>query len=476
MKRGTLIAALASLAALAIAAPALGAVAPDPGLLERLERIVSLRDYNTRIVIAGVSLLGLAAGAVGTFLLLRKRSLTADALSHATLPGIALAFILATAMGGAGQSLVWLLPGAFVTGVAGVGVILLIRHTTRIKEDAALGIVLSVFFGAGAALVKLAEQMPKGSAAGLDRFILGRAASMIAADVLAIAVIAVIVLLVCTLLFKELRLLCFDQAFAGSQGWPVVLLDALLMGMVVAVTVTGLQSVGLVLVVAMLITPAAAARFWTDRLALMFGLSAAFGAVGGAFGAVLSALFDGLPTGPIIVLVCSAFFALSLVFGAKRGLLLRTVRHLGLQRRVAEQHLLRALWEAEEEQGPQSTATAARLQAHRSWSALTLRRQIAHLRRRGWVRLDAQGRVGLTAAGRVEAQRVVRNHRLWEMYLIAHADIAPTHVDRDADRIEHVLAPEMVERLERLVAAEEGSAAVPASPHELAAPAPGGRS
>lgn len=292
MKRGTLIAALASLAALAIAAPALGAVAPDPGLLERLERIVSLRDYNTRIVIAGVSLLGLAAGAVGTFLLLRKRSLTADALSHATLPGIALAFILATAMGGAGQSLVWLLPGAFVTGVAGVGVILLIRHTTRIKEDAALGIVLSVFFGAGAALVKLAEQMPKGSAAGLDRFILGRAASMIAADVLAIAVIAVIVLLVCTLLFKELRLLCFDQAFAGSQGWPVVLLDALLMGMVVAVTVTGLQSVGLVLVVAMLITPAAAARFWTDRLALMFGLSAAFGAVEGAFGAVLSALFD----------------------------------------------------------------------------------------------------------------------------------------------------------------------------------------
>ncbi len=473
MKRLALI--LALLLAVA-AAPAAAAAAPPPSVLDNLARAVSLRDYNTRIVIAGVSLLGLAAGGIGTFLLLRKRSLTADALSHATLPGIALAFIIATSLGGEGRALGWLLLGAFATGVAGVGVILLIRHTTRIKEDAALGIVLSVFFGAGAALIKLAEQMPQGSAAGLDRFILGRAASMIAADVQAIAVITVVVLAVCTLLFKEFRLLCFDQSFAGAQGWPVLLLDALLMALVVAVTVIGLQSVGLVLVVALLITPAAAARFWTDRLAIMFPLSAAFGAVGGAAGAIVSAAAERMPTGPIIVLVCSALFAASLVFGSKRGLLMRLARHWRLQRRVAEQHLLRALWEAAERAGQEGAGCSrAQLRSQRSWSALTLRRGIARLGRRGWVRLDAEGGISLTAQGRIEAQRVVRNHRLWEMYLITHADIAPTHVDRDADQIEHVLPPELIARLEELVTADASTSAVPASPHELVPSGPGGR-
>jgi len=473
MRRAPLI--LALLLAIA-AAPAAAASPLESSVLDNLRRVLSMRDYNTRVVIAGVSLLGLAAGGIGTFLLLRKRSLTADALSHATLPGIALAFIIATTLGGDGRALVWLLLGAFTTGVAGVGVIILIRHTTRIKEDAALGIVLSVFFGAGAALIKLAEQMPQGSAAGLDRFILGRAASMIASDVQAIAIVTVIVLAICTLLFKEFRLLCFDQSFAGAQGWPVVLLDALLMGMVVAVTVIGLQSVGLVLVVAMLITPAAAARFWTDRLSIMFPLAAALGAAGGAVGAIVSAAVERMPTGPIIVLVCSAFFVASLVFGSKRGLLVRATQHLRLQRRVAEQHLLRALWEAWEGQAREGGAIPIeQLKSRRSWSALALRREINRLRRRGWVRLDAQGDIGLTAQGRIEAQRVVRNHRLWEMYLITHADIAPTHVDRDADQIEHVLPPDLIERLETLVAASDARAAVPASPHELTAGTAGRR-
>lgn len=473
MKRAALITGLLALAI--AAAPA--AAAPDgTTILDNLQRVLSLRDYNTRVVIAGVSLLGLAAGGIGTFLLLRKRSLTADALSHATLPGIALAFIIATALGGDGRALVWLLLGAFATGVAGVGVIILIRHTTRIKEDAALGIVLSVFFGGGAALIKLAEQMPQGSAAGLDRFILGRAASMIASDVQAIAVVTVVVLAICALLFKEFRLLCFDQSFAAAQGWPVLLLDALLMALVVVVTVIGLQSVGLVLVVAMLITPAAAARFWTDRLSIMLPLSAGFGALGGAMGAVVSATAEHMPTGPIIVIICSALFAASLIFGSKRGLLVRATQHLRLQRRVAEQHLLRALWEASEEDVREVGGSSfAQLKSRRSWSALALRREISRLRRRGWVRLDAGGDIRLTAQGRLEAQRIVRNHRLWEMYLITHADIAPTHVDRDADQIEHVLPPDLIERLEGLIAASEAPAAVPASPHELAPFAPGER-
>lgn len=440
----------------------------------QIMRVLSMRDYNTRIVVLGVTCLGVAAGLIGTFLLLRKRSLTADAVSHATLPGIALAFIAAVALGHEGQSLPVLLLGAFITGVLGVGAILIIRGTTRIKDDAALGIVLSVFFGIGMALVKIAEQMPGGSAAGLDRFILGRAASMIASDAQAILVVSIIIALACALLFKELRLLCFDADYARSQGWPVVLLDVVLMGLVVAVTVIGLQAVGLVLVVAMLIIPAAAARFWTDRLAPMTFIAAAIGAVSGFFGAVASALLPRMPTGPVIVLVCAGVFGISLLVGPARGVIVRIVRHVSLSRRIAMQHLVRAMYELAAKRPkpgdtelPNARVTRKALVDNRSWTAPRLRAIVARARRAGLLHDNPDGTYNLTRAGWIDARRVVRNHRLWEIYLITHADIAPSHVDRDADQIEHVLHPALIERLEQLLADQYPQLVLPDSPHTL---------
>jgi len=434
---------------------------------DQITRVLSMRDYNTRVVVLGVTALGMASGVIGTFLLLRKRSLTADALSHATLPGIALAFIIGTSFGFDGKALVGLLAGAFVLGVIGVGVILLIRNTTPLKDDAALGIVLSVFFGFGAALVKIAEQMPGGSAAGLDRFILGRAASMIASDAQAILIVSLLIALASVLLFKEMRLLCFDQNYARAQGWPVLLLDAILMGLVVAVTVIGLQAVGLVLVVAILIIPAAAARFWTHRLSTMTVLSALIGAASGYLGAIASALLSRLPTGPVIVLVCASIFLFSLIFGARRGVVVRVARHIRLSRRITMQHLLRAMFELAEEGGGPHGVRANELLVERSWSIVALRRHLSRALRRDLIRENADGSYSLTEQGRIEARRVVRNHRLWEMYLITHADIAPSHVDRDADRIEHVLEPLMIERLEQLVAENLAERDIPHSPHPL---------
>lgn len=443
---------------------------------EKLARVLLLRDYNTRVVVGGVTLLGLAAGVIGTFLLLRKRSLTADALSHATLPGIAIAFMLAVLAGGDGKQLGVLLAGAFVFGLLGMGMILAIRNTTRIKDDAALGIVLSVFFGLGAALVKLAEELPGGSAAGLDRFILGRAASMLGSDAQLILWAAIAITVVTALLFKEFKLLCFDESFAASQGMRVVLLDAVLMGLVVGVTVIGLQSVGLVLVVALLITPAAAARFWTDHLHVMTAVSAGVGVFSGYFGAVASALWPRVPTGPIIVLVCSAAFVFSLIFGLRRGLIVRTLRNFMLTQRVTMQNLLRALFELSEGDAalshrangithPLPDVPFDRIVAHRSWPARTVRWQLWIARARGLVVEDHAGAYRLTRFGFSEARRIVRNHRLWEIYLITHAEIAPSHVDRDADHIEHVLDPDLIDRLEALLAAQFPHLVVPESPH-----------
>jgi len=187
-----------------------------------------------------------------------------DALSHATLPGIGLAFVIANRMGADGKSLPILLCGATVTGLIGLGVVLILRHSTRLKEDTALGAVLSVFFGGGVALLGVIQQMREGHAAGLESFIYGKTASMGFRDVQLIAVAALGCMAACLLLFKELKLLCFDGQFAGSRGFPAVRLDVVLMGLVVTVCIVGLQAVGLILVIALLIIPAAAARFWTE--------------------------------------------------------------------------------------------------------------------------------------------------------------------------------------------------------------------
>jgi manganese/zinc/iron transport system permease protein len=439
---------------------------------DQWRRVLFLEDYNTRVVIVGAMLLGCAAGMVGSFTLLRKRALMGDALSHATLPGICLAFILATVVGLDGKSLPLLLLGATISGLLGVGAILTMRALTRLKEDTALGAVLSVFFGAGIALLGVIQQMREGHAAGLEAFIYGKTASMGQRDALLIAAAALVCIGVCLLLLKELKLLCFDQAFAGASGFPVLLLDLALMSLVVIVTIVGLQAVGLILMIALLVIPAAAARFWTERLWKMALISGGLGAVGGMLGAGLSALFANLPSGATIVLVCAVFFLVSMVSGSARGVLPRWLRKLRLNRTVHRQHLLRAIYElvevssdrAANQPVPRSPVLIADLLSKRSWSRNRLEREIRRAQRTGTVE-HIGDHVRLTEHGYQEAQRLTRQHRLWELYLIRYADIAPSRVDQDADAIEHVLAPEVVAELESLLKKER--AEVPASPHEL---------
>lgn len=435
-------------------------------------RVLLLEDYNTRVVVLGVALLGAACGIVGSFTLLRKRALMGDALAHASLPGIAAAFMLATLIGADEKSLAWLLSGATLSGLMGVGLILFLRHQTRLKEDTALGIVLSVFFGAGMAMLGVIQQMEKGHAAGLETFIYGKTASMRAADAGLIAVASLLAIGSCVLLFKELKLLCFDADFAGSRGMPVLWLDWVLMALVVLTTIVGLQAVGLILVVALLVIPAAAARFWTEAMWRMAWIAAGLGMLGGVFGAASSALFPKLPSGAMIVLVCAVLFLFSMVFGAKRGMLIRSLRRRRLNRRVGRQHLLRGIYELAEDKssrqsGSDRPAVSMReLQQLRSWSKKSLQATIRRAMRDELVQLRAD-QVQLTHAGWAEAARLTRQHRLWELYLVHYAEVAPARVDRDADAIEHVLEPELVDELEALLDQQPLTIEVPSNPHAL---------
>src|SRR5687768_3561024 len=231
-----------------------------------LLRVLTLQDYGTRVTVIGVALLGLAGGVIGTFLLLRKRALLGDVLSHATYPGICLAFMLAFGVTGVGKNLPWLLAGAAASGLIGLGCMLAIRRFSRIKEDAALGLVLGLFFGAGVVLNDFLISGEYGEASGVSAFLEGNPAALLSRDAWLIAAILVLCLLACGLLYKELRLLCFDSDYAAAQGWPTLLLDIALMTLVTLVVISGLQAVGLILVIAVLVIPPAAARFWTQRL------------------------------------------------------------------------------------------------------------------------------------------------------------------------------------------------------------------
>ena len=439
--------------------------------LEEVWRVATLQDYNTRLVVLSTLILGLASGLIGSFMLLRKRSLMGDALSHACLPGIGIAFIIMSLAGANAKALPGLLLGATVTGIAGVGLVLAVRNTSRIKDDTAMGIVLSVFFGGGVVILSMALSMPGARAAGLESFIYGKTASMVFNDFLLISTVAVVVLIASLLLLKEFTLLAFDEGYSKSQGWPIHTLDILMLVLVAAVTVVGLQAVGLILIIAFLITPAAAARFWTNNLRRMLVLAAVIGGVSGWLGAAVSALLPRLPAGAVIVLMAACIFAFSLFFGRARGVVKRSLAQRNLKRKIGRQHLLRAVFELQEalfcnagrETPINIPVDFQALLAKRTWTPKRLRRLIRRAASEDHIE-DFDGKtLRLSESGFGEAARTTRNHRLWELFLITHADIAASHVDRDADSVEHVLSADMVRELEEKLDTRH----LPASPHPI---------
>lgn len=274
-----------------------------------------LFDYTLRTITLGAAILGLVGGALGAFALLRRQALLGDALAHAALPGIALAFLLTQT-----RATPVLLAGAALTGWLANLAILRIVAETRISEDAATGIVLTVFFGVGIMLLTWIQQRGSAAQAGLDRYLFGQAASLIEEQVITMGLLGGVALLLVVLLFKEFKLITFDPLFAASIGLPVQRLGVLLTSLIVVAVLIGLQTVGVVLMAAMLVAPAAAARQWTERLGVMLALSGLFGALAGVSGALISVSNGHLPTGPLVILSATLIVIVSLLFGAARGL------------------------------------------------------------------------------------------------------------------------------------------------------------
>lgn len=289
------------------------------GLFEIINDIIF--DYTLRTVAMGSAVLGIVSGALGAFAVLRRQSLLGDAISHAALPGIALAFLLTRS-----KAPLVLILGAAIAGWLGTLIIINVIKATRIKYDTALGMILSVFFGFGLVLLTFIQKIPDATQAGLDKFLFGQASALLERDVVTMAIPGAIALIIVFLLWKEFKLLCFDSDYGSSLGFPMGFLDIVLTTVLVIAIVLGLQTVGVVLMSAMVVAPAAAARQWTDRLGLMIVLSALFGALAGISGAVISSTTSRLPTGPTIVLCISAIVVVSMFLAPNRGLLFKYIR------------------------------------------------------------------------------------------------------------------------------------------------------
>lgn len=280
-----------------------------------------LFNYTMRTVALGSMVLGIVSGALGTFAVLRRQSLLGDAISHAALPGVVLAFLLTRS-----KEPLMLMLGAIAAGWLGTLWMLTIVRRSRIKEDTALGLVLSVFFGLGLVLLTYTQRLPDASQAGLETFLFGQAATFLIKDVLIMAILGGIALLLMVLLWKELKLISFDREYGASLGFPITFLDIILTTLLVIAIVIGLQAVGVVLMSAMVVAPAAAARQWTNRLSWMVLISAFFGALAGVSGTLISSSALGLSTGPTIVLAASGIVLISLIFAPNRGLIWQWVR------------------------------------------------------------------------------------------------------------------------------------------------------
>jgi manganese/zinc/iron transport system permease protein len=401
-------------------------------------------------VMTGCAILGIASGALGCFAVLRRQSLLGDALAHAALPGICLAFLF-TGSKNPGVMLI----GALASGWLGALFILGIVRGTRLKEDAAIGTVLSVFFGAGIVLLTTIQHHPNAAQAGLDKFLFGYAAALVPGDLKVLGLLTLAVLAALALCYKEIKLLAFDREFGAALGFPMRTLEVLLTSLIVVAVVIGLQTVGVVLMAAMLITPAVAARQWTHSLARMIGIAAFIGAGCGVAGALVSSTSRHLPTGPLIVLTVTVVLLVSLALAPRRGLVWSWLRLLRHRRKVRQENLLADIYRLGEAANDWiRDYDVCALSAVRKLPAPQIARTARELAQRGWL-APVPGAWRLTEAGLEEARRIVRNHRLWELFLARRLELASDHIHRDAEDMEHTLPPAIVAELEQMLGQPE---------------------
>jgi len=451
-------------------------------MINDLQHLLALLpSHNLQVIYLGVTSLGIATGVLGCFLLFRKRSLLSDTVGHATLPGIAGGFLISALLQDvSGKNFVALIIGGFIFGWLSVQTVQYLMRHTPLRQDAALAIALTGYYALGVVLLSVIQKSGLPDSSGLEYYLYGMVASMVQAEAWLLFSTALIAIILTFTLLKELNALCFDEGFTQTQGLPNRWLDQVLMTVCLIVAIVGLQTVGLLLIMALFIIPPATARLWTNSLTKTLGISALVGAIGALSGAFLSASIPRLPAGASIILTTSILFFLSLFIGQRKGILIRHLRFHRIEQRLAQNQFLRAVFDSQEAQQQVrllcGLAFSKRLaQAEfsipdtlekRHWSSLQQRQVARQLQQAGLLTITSHDKAKLTPEGLERAIETAKTHRLTELYLLEHAEVAQKNVHQYVERIEEITTPEIAQDLRTLFEERLQEELIPLEPHE----------
>ena len=410
--------------------------------MEQIWEFISL-NYTLIVVSIGTGILCMASGVVGCFTYLRKRALIGDVISHAVLPGVTIAFMLT----GVKNPATFVI-GAIISGLISVWAVDFIQQRSKLKPDTILALILSVFFGFGILLLTYVQGSGNAAQSGLDSFLFGKAASMSLLDVKIFSLIALLNVLSIGIFLRGFQLISFDETYAKSIGFRVKFLKSALAILTVVTVAIGVQAVGVVLMAALLISPAAGARFMTNSIKKMLLFSGIVGAVAGIAGALISSTGLGMPTGPWVVVCLSVIAFFAILFGKQKGLLSRMRLRRSNQLKINNENVLKALYKIS--QRNKHSLNLDQLKQEHDLMYLPLVKILRRLKRKELVEL-VKGRVVLSEQGVISAREVIRKHRLWELYLSKYFQLATDHLHDDAEGIEHVITPEIEKHLTELL-------------------------
>ncbi len=422
----------------------------------------TLFDYFTDPVLRaptiGSMLMGLAAGLIGVVVYLRKESLLGETLSHAAFPGAIAGIFVASFLGFTEDiTTLFMLLGAGITAFASIYLVNWLQVKVRVPSDAALCFVLAATFGVG---ITAASQMQFTHAAEYRRMLsllYGQTATMTDFHIALYGILATSIIVILALLHKEVKIVAFDRNYAFSLGIPVKAIESIFFFLVVLAVIIGIRTVGVVLMSAMLIAPAVSARQFTNRLSTVFLLAGLFGICAGFIGNYLSLTLThsfssattrvSIPTGPTIVLTAATLCLFALICAPERGLASRAWRIMLFRYRCLCENILKCIWRLSPEDG----TLTQELVKYFNTSPSLVRLALHSLKRQGWIQNISHQVWRLTPDGKIKAEKIVRLHRLWEVYLADYLGVGAEKVHRNAEEMEHIITPELEEALTKLL-------------------------
>ena len=397
----------------------------------------SFEDANITNVLLGTLMLGFTCGIVGVLVVLNKKALIVDAVSHSILPGICVGFMLSGV-----KNPVYLIAGGMVAGAIAVFLVDWISKKSRIKKDASIAITLSVLFSVGVILLNLIQHSGNSNQSGLSDFLFGKAATIVESDLYVFAFICGLVLIIIPIFYQHFKIALFDAGFAKTIGLSEKLIQSLISGLIIISTAIGIQTVGIILMSALIITPASSAFFWTNNFKKSIILLLLFAAISSVLGVFISYLSPDMPTGPWIIVMLSSIAILSAFF-SKKGLITKRIKAINNARKMIADNVLKTLYKLGEAQNQiENGRSLEEIQNFRAIAQTDLNKGLSILKNNGLV-LEAGSIWTLTEKGISEAKRIIRIHRLWELYMEKFMQIQSDHVHESAESIEHILTPEL---------------------------------